>query len=101
MGKSYSDDLRRKLLEAHDRGEGELAGTGAAVWGEQPVGVENFRAEATNGTDGASSAAARSAEPGDRDGGEAVAEPVEGTTGSDAGGPGGATTAKFSKSCSR
>lgn len=24
MGKSYSDDLRRKLLEAHDRGEGSL-----------------------------------------------------------------------------
>ena len=67
-------------------GRGELAGTGAAVWGEQSVGVENFRAEATNGTDGASSAAARSAEPGDRDGGESVAEPVEGTTGSDAGG---------------
>ena len=24
MGKAYSDDLRRKLLEAHDRGEGSL-----------------------------------------------------------------------------
>ena len=24
MAKSYSDDLRRKLLEAHDRGEGSL-----------------------------------------------------------------------------
>lgn len=25
MAKAYSDDLRRKLLEAHDRGEGSLA----------------------------------------------------------------------------
>ena len=25
MAKSYGDDLRRKLLEAHDRGEGTLA----------------------------------------------------------------------------
>ena len=24
MGRAYSDDLRRKLLEAHDRGDGSL-----------------------------------------------------------------------------
>ena len=69
------DVFRRFEAEAFGSarpGRGELGGTGVAVWGEQPVGMENFLAETTNGTDGASSAAAGSAEPGDRDGGEAV-----------------------------
>ena len=45
MARPYSDDLRRKLLEAHDLGKGSRVG--GSVWREPFVGVEDFeRAEA-------------------------------------------------------
>ena len=72
LGKAYSNDLRRKLLEAYDRGEGSLREVAERFEVSSPNAWEGLGAAEANGTGGTGGAAAWTGEPSHGGGGRAV-----------------------------
>ncbi|HYV73800.1 MAG TPA: hypothetical protein VFB24_06045 [Candidatus Binatia bacterium] len=63
MATAYSEDLRRKLLGAHDRGEGSLRQLAQRFWGAGSLGVEDIPAAEADAPDGTDQTASQAAQP--------------------------------------